>query len=203
MSSNSSQPKCRHCGRRFCPDPRNRFHQKYCSEPTCRWASKLASQRQWLNQAQNRDYFSGKEQTRRVQQWRKANPGYWKKKDSAARTKRPLDRRRNGGTQKSCNALGKDGPLQDVCLERSPLLIGLLSMVSGCALQEDIEAIMDNLIIQGRKILRRQPPDQFDLKTHIDNDRRNFSTTRSPAATFDRNEGDALQSFLPGLMLYE
>ena len=40
--------KCLNCHKLFRPDPRNRRHQKYCSQPECRAASKVASQQHWL-----------------------------------------------------------------------------------------------------------------------------------------------------------
>ena len=49
--------KCWHCGDLFHPDPCNRYHQKCCSEPACRKASKAASQRRWLAKPRHRDYF--------------------------------------------------------------------------------------------------------------------------------------------------
>ena len=41
--------KCLNCGRLFRPDPRNRRHQRYCSAPDCRKASKAVSQARWLS----------------------------------------------------------------------------------------------------------------------------------------------------------
>ena len=35
--------KCKCCLKLFRPDPRNRHHQRYCSVPACRAASKAAS----------------------------------------------------------------------------------------------------------------------------------------------------------------
>ena len=70
--------KCRNCGELFRPDPRNLRHQRYCSEPACRRASKAASQRRWLAKAANREYFRGPEQVARVRAWREAHPGYWR-----------------------------------------------------------------------------------------------------------------------------
>ena len=40
--------KCKCCLKLFLPDPRNRRHQRYCSVPRCRAASKAASQARWL-----------------------------------------------------------------------------------------------------------------------------------------------------------
>ena len=63
----------------FLPDPRSRTRQKYCHKPECRDASKEASQRRWLSKPVKRGYFSGSENVRRVQLWREANPGYWRR----------------------------------------------------------------------------------------------------------------------------
>jgi hypothetical protein len=57
---------CLHCRELFRPDPRNLRHQRYCSKPQCRKASKAASQRRWLAKAQNRDYFRGAANVERV-----------------------------------------------------------------------------------------------------------------------------------------
>ncbi len=67
--------KCLNCGRLFRPDPRNRRHQRYCSAPDCRKASKAVSHARWLSKPQNRDYFCGPEHAVRVRAWRAANPG--------------------------------------------------------------------------------------------------------------------------------
>ena len=64
--STRTRRKCRHCGQLFRPDPRNVRHQRYCSAPACRRASKAASQRRWLAKAANRDYFRGPEHVARV-----------------------------------------------------------------------------------------------------------------------------------------
>ena len=71
--------KCLFCGTFFRGDPRNARHQKYCSAPACRKASKTASHRTWLAKAENLDYFRGPENVVRVQAWRAAHPGYWRR----------------------------------------------------------------------------------------------------------------------------
>jgi hypothetical protein len=43
----------------FRPDPRSCHHQRYCSVPACRAASKVASQAHWLAKLENQDYFRG------------------------------------------------------------------------------------------------------------------------------------------------
>ena len=75
--------KCRNCGQLFRPDPRNLRHQRYCSAPACRTASKAASQQRWLAKAANREYFRGAANVARVRAWRAAHPGYWRQSGSA------------------------------------------------------------------------------------------------------------------------
>jgi hypothetical protein len=56
--------------------PRTRSQQRYCSAPTCRAASKKASQARWLGKPENQGYFSGPQHVSRVQAWRETHPGY-------------------------------------------------------------------------------------------------------------------------------
>ena len=50
----------------------------------CRKASKAAAQARWLAKKENANYFHGPENVRRVQEWRKHNPGYWQRKGVGA-----------------------------------------------------------------------------------------------------------------------
>ena len=71
--------KCKCCLKLFCPDPRNRRHQCYCSARACRAASKTASQARWLAKPENQSYFRGAVNVARVRAWRSRHPGYWRK----------------------------------------------------------------------------------------------------------------------------
>ncbi|MDT8392188.1 MAG: hypothetical protein RRC34_16935 [Lentisphaeria bacterium] len=73
--------KCRHCRAWFTPDPRNAWHQVYCSGPDCRKASRTASQRK--RRRKNPDYYHGPEHRQRVRDWRFRHPFYWRKKTSS------------------------------------------------------------------------------------------------------------------------
>jgi len=95
MAKRIRKRKCRCCGVFFTPDHRNRRTQRYCSRPECRKASKAASQRRWFGKPENRDYFRGLHNVERVREWRKAHPGYFRKKadalqDDIAKTARRL-----------------------------------------------------------------------------------------------------------------
>ena len=71
--------KCHHCQQLYRPDPRDRWHQRYCAAPACRQASKAASQGRWRASPKGRNYFHGSANLIRVQAWRKAHPGYWRR----------------------------------------------------------------------------------------------------------------------------
>ncbi len=71
--------KCHHCGKLYEPDARNAYHQKSCTDPDCRKASKAASQLRWRRSPKGRDYFRGSANVLRVQAWRLAHPGYWRR----------------------------------------------------------------------------------------------------------------------------
>jgi hypothetical protein len=129
--------KCRHCRELFRPDPRNRYHQRYCSKPDCRRESKAASQRRWLEKPANRDYFRGQAHVERVRRWRAAHPGYWR----AGVQKGPA--LQEDSSAQAHELPGKTGalaasPLQELSSAQPLVLLGLIAHLTGSALQEDI-----------------------------------------------------------------
>ncbi len=133
----SRRRKCRHCQELFRPDPRNQAKQKYCSKSDCRKASKTASQRKWQAKPENKTYFHGPENVQRVQEWRKRNPGYWRK--SAIRQE-PLQDHSTGITteKQGDNARLIENVLQDLFSGQPAVFVGLLAHLSGSSLQDDI-----------------------------------------------------------------
>ena len=154
LSRTQTRRKCRFCTKFFIPDPRNQTRQHYCTQPACRQASKAASQRRWLSKAANRDYFRGADQVRRVQLWRKSHPGYWRKKAPSSQGTQAIETQSANLAQASCNVPRvPPGTLQDFCLAQDPAVVGLISMVTGSTLQEDIAATARQLLLRGRNIL--------------------------------------------------
>jgi hypothetical protein len=128
--------KCRHCGELFHPDPRNRYHQKSCSEPACRRASKTASQKRWLAKLRNRDYFRGPAHVARLRAWRAAHAGYWRRQPREVSSAlqehchtQPIDSNKKTATL-------NDSALQDLLNAQPFVLIGLIANLTGSALQE-------------------------------------------------------------------
>ena len=130
--------KCRHCKRLFYPDARNAKRQKYCSKPACKKASKRASQQRWLQKPENQNYFQGPENVQRVRRWRRAHPGYSRRKAK----KQPQALQDPLISQPSKNNTNTDGfannALQDLLNVQPPVLIGLIANLTGFALQDDI-----------------------------------------------------------------
>lgn len=157
--------KCLHCGDFFVPDARNRGRQRYCVKPECRRASKAASQRAWQLKPANADYFRGAANVARVQAWRQAHPGYWRRKGQKGSLAlqeiskpQPPD---NPPPAAQDDALA----LQDLFRAQPPIIVGLIAQLTGCALQEDIAAMTRTLHSRGRAVLGIDVPRPDYAKT--------------------------------------
>jgi hypothetical protein len=142
--------KCPKCHKLFWPDTRNKAKQKYCSEEDCRKASKAASQKRWLVKKENRNYFKGADNVKRVQAWRKENPGYWRRGDNALQDdsvkKTAID-------QEDTSKLTEDA-LQDLLTAQSAVLVGLIAAFTGDTLQDHIASTARNMQQLGNDILQ-------------------------------------------------
>lgn len=170
MLSKPHRRKCRSCKIFFTPDVHNPSRQFFCLAPECRRASKAASQQRWLSKPGNRSYFRDQQHVQRVQVWRKAHPGYWKRSKPAPKTSQPAEAQELKPGTISCNAPGRDlGTLQDFALTEHPAFVGLISMVTGSTLQDDIAAVGRHLLLQGNNILGLKclgkNPIPYDSKT--------------------------------------
>ncbi len=144
--------KCLKCRCLFVPDPRLNGKQEFCSKPECRCASKAHSQRKWLSKPENREYFCGDENVKRVQDWRKDNPSYAKE---AYLRKKAL--------QDTCNSQPVDDQedvaslmqkaLQDMCLSQPSLFVGLIASLSGLTLQDEIAVYIRKIHSRGLAVL--------------------------------------------------
>jgi len=150
---------CLFCGELFRADPRNARHQKYCSEPVCRKASKAASRRAWLAKPENHDYFRGPENVARVQAWRAAHPRYWRRPGGqrGAGPDAPLALQDLCPTQaveiaEDSQNVAQDA-LQDLWRDQPPVLIGFIAQFTGSALQDDIARSTRRLLELGHDIL--------------------------------------------------
>ena len=155
MSSRSTF-KCLHCNEEQRREPRCGSSQRFCSKPDCRRASKAASQRKWNSRSENQNYFRGPDNCERVRQWRLAHPGYWRTKRSAPKSAlqeistTDLIDAELVASSIDCIAL------QDICGPQPALLVGLISVLTGHALQEDLLASARKFLNRGHDILNKK-----------------------------------------------
>src|SRR5271157_4614084 len=156
----SAKRKCLCCGDFYPPDHRNMRHQRYCSKPVCRKESKAQSQRRWQQSPENQNYFRGPENRQRVKDWRKANPGYWRKKKSSTQV-----------------------PLQDFFQAQVAHNEELIPGVTPDALQEDIASTVQVLVRKGRDILDMKPGSETTRLTDENQTTSLSATTANCAAS--------------------
>ena len=157
----SGQRKCLNCGDIFDPDCRNAGRQHYCNKPECRRASKAAAQAAWLAKPQNSDYFRDPSHVERVQVWRAAHPGYSRarhKVSAALQDTLPVQAV-DSIEETPCRGEIPEIPgvpaLQDSLPPLEPILTGLIAHVFGCALQDDIDRTITQLVQLGTDITYR------------------------------------------------
>jgi hypothetical protein len=161
--------KCIICKKFFIPHPANAYHQQACSSTACQKERQRLSHQQWLSRPENQDHFRGKENVERVQQWRKRNPGYWKRtcrKKSSSTLQEVLNSQVTEAQEDKSEK--KDDALQEVLTPQHPLLVGLISNLSGGTLQDDIEVFRRRLVERGCDILGQQRFQEDMKEKHYD-----------------------------------
>jgi len=150
MAHTIEKRKCKNCHKLFLPDSRNKAKQKYCSQARCQKASKADSQKRWLQKNENRDYFKGEDNVKRVQEWREKNPGYWRREKNALQddlpVKTPVD-------QADTTRLTEPA-LQDLLTAQSAVLVGLIATFTGDTLQDHIASTARNMQQLGNDIMQ-------------------------------------------------
>ena len=174
---------CRHCNEPFFPELRNRTRQHYCYKPECRKARKVKSHQLWL--ANNPDHFKGAANVLRVQRWREAHPGYWRRAKAKAKSGlppavSPVAPAKHHQPQ-AMPAL-QDGvpPLQD-SIRCNPLIIGLVAHVFGCTLQDSVEKVIGELIIRGMELRARMHGAKTISRKSAKYDAQKTRASRKPA----------------------
>ena len=169
MFSAAGFGRCLLCKSLFAPDPRNRRHQRFCSQPACRSESKRQAQARWLAKPENQNHFKGFTHVARVQAWRAQHPGYWKR--APAKPVVPLQDLivsqpvEPQPTPRDLFTLA----LQDLSSVQTPLLVGLIARTLGSTLQDDIARLIHGLVAMGQDLLdlpsRRSRPQNDTKKT--------------------------------------
>lgn len=107
-----------------------------------------------MGKPENENYFRGVENIERVRQWRKEHPGYWRRKKSGKEDAlQDLCIEQDAGSKQVGNLSDPDA-LQHLCRGQPALLVGIISMMTGHGLQEDIAASARSFLTRGEDILR-------------------------------------------------
>jgi hypothetical protein len=164
MKTPKQRCKCAHCNEYFIPNYRSGTRQRFCLKAECRKARRQQNQKAWLAKPENQHYFRDDKNAARVREWQQAHPGYWKN------TTRYRRRTLQDGCSEQVPAdkpPASDAPLrtlQDLCSLQTPLLVGLISMLAGSTLQDDIATTTRRLVAKGHDILGMVPgmiPERF------------------------------------------
>jgi hypothetical protein len=195
MNRSTHKCKCRHCKAFFVPDYRNVGRQRYCSKPPCQQASKADSQRRWLQQPANHDYFRGPDNVKRVQLWRQAHRGYWRRKTAQASDASDALQETYSPQSIPLQSVSENlqtppqDALQDSFFLQPAVVVGLIAQLTGCALQDDIALMVRRLQQLGRDILDRSPS---LTGGHSDAQTSDFSGPAAPRAEAVQLGGSAL-----------
>ena len=162
MKTQKRRCKCPNCKGLFLPDYRHRERQRFCSKVECQKARKQANQSAWVAKPGNEKYFRDQENAKRVRKWQKEHPGYW----------RNTARWRSRTLQDGCSEQVVDisevavnlpvRTLQDLCSMQTPLFVGLISMLAGSTLQDDIAVTARHLVAKGHDVLGMVPGMNFE-----------------------------------------
>jgi hypothetical protein len=147
------------------------YHQRHCAQAACRQASKVGSQNRWLALPENRDYFSDAVQRDRVREWRAAHPKYWKKREpTGAVALKDMCYAQSPEDQRDV-AWDDRGALKEEWKMQAPLVIGLISHLTGVLEKEEIVEMTGRLLAKGHALIgappRSAPLPDDDRKTHF------------------------------------
>ncbi len=162
--------KCSNCGELYRPDVRSKGKQKYCSSPECRKASQAESWGKWFNRPENRDYYKGSDQVERTREWRRQNPGYWRRVAKAENALPNVITVQSVDAERDASILASDALPKDI-LSQPALMVGLIASLTGSALPKDIAKSSRKFLDFGQDILGIGPGiepkgGRDDEKTH-------------------------------------
>ena len=174
--------KCQSCNVLFIPTANNRGRQEFCGELICRKKAKACANQKWRQK--NPGHDSGPVQVARVQAWRASNPGYSgrQRRPKAPETPETLEALQDSApiqdvdnqsvadsavepvsvfAQRALDVpaakSGNGDALQDLAHTQELLVMGLISVFLGDALQDSFVTYTRELVERGRRVLADNP----------------------------------------------
>ena len=145
--------RCAHCGQPFIINPRVGRRHRYCSKKECDQASRAIARRKWLQKNGGKTYFDKTISQSRVRDWRQNNPQYWRKKPGRRNTPKS-----DFIVSKKLAGILRYVALQDTIDTNLALKIGIISHLTGSALQDTIAKEIRRLMLRGYAILQGKLP---------------------------------------------
>jgi len=139
---------CRNCHFPFKPDKYNHSKQVYCCKPKCKVIAAQAKKAKYRNK-KKWDLELRADEVKRVQKWRRKNPGYARKKPKTAGiSEAPLPDSKDTNLNSPCTAHEIDS-LRDFVIRQELITVGLASQFVG-EVPENVEAFLLNCCNAGR-----------------------------------------------------
>jgi hypothetical protein len=157
MKTPKQRCKCLHCNEYFVPNYRSGERQRFCLKPECRKVRRQQNQKAWLAKPENQNHFRDDENAARVREWQQAHPGYWKNTTRYRRRTLQVGCSEQVTDNKQCPSDSPKRTLQDLCSLQIPLFVGLISMLAGSTLPNEIAMTTRCLVANGHNILGMVP----------------------------------------------
>ena len=135
----SARRKCQHCKEFYLPDRRNLHHQRYCAEAACRNRAKRKVSAAGCKNRRTKTTSAARKIASVSKSGENAIPVLAQKEPSTPRTvTRSLHD--SVAQDEEVKRIEISDALQDVLVMQPAVMVGLISMMTGSALQEDIAA---------------------------------------------------------------
>lgn len=145
---------CAHCGQLFIINPRVGRRHRFCSKKECDQASRAIARKKWLQKNGGKDYFNKSVSLSRIRAWRQNNPQYWRKRPGRRNTTKS-----EFIVSKKLARILRYVALQDTIDTNLALKIGIVSHLTGSALQDTIAKEIRRFMLRGYAILRGKLPE--------------------------------------------
>jgi len=157
MNPQREARRCKGCKQLFFPDPRTWQRQTFCGKAECQEARMRKNRREWLARPDNEHYWRDNQKSKdRVREWRKRNPGYWKRtrRTSEGTLQEEIEPKKIG-RKRGRGAFGRP-PLPEERRRDDILIMGIIAEITGSTLPEDIARTYRRIVAKGREILCTQ-----------------------------------------------
>lgn len=115
------------------------------------------NRQEWLARPENAHYWRDNPKSKkRVREWRKKNPDYWKRAMRRSGSTLPEEMRAKTTGQNRASGALDERPLPEQRWREDPVIMGIIGVITGCTLPEQIAQAYRDVVAKGREILGTQ-----------------------------------------------